>query len=145
MSMACIADDVRASNKIENIMTIGEIMTLMAVISKKLEQGDENALFKEQVIRSIQEYLATFKGIGPALAKRIVTDFGIYTVLIIEKCPVALELVKYIGEKRAEAIKKGWAMQQWIRDTSAELISLYTDSAASNDDNISKGKKMEME
>lgn len=73
--------------------------------------------FKAQVMKAtpptgaagIEKYLASgqMQGIGPAMAKRIVTLFGDATFDIIETQPDRLKQVARIGPKRAERIVSG--------------------------------------
>ncbi len=59
----------------------------------------------------IEKYLASgqMRGIGPAMAKRIVALFGENTFEIIEASPERLTEVGGIGPKRADRIVRGWA------------------------------------
>jgi exodeoxyribonuclease V alpha subunit len=59
--------------------------------------------------RGIQTYLAggRFPGIGPEMAKRIVTRFGERTLSIIEETPERLAEVDGIGRVRAERLREG--------------------------------------
>ncbi|CAA2157210.1 ATP-dependent RecD-like DNA helicase [Methylobacterium brachiatum] len=66
----------------------------------------------------IEKYLASgyMRGIGPAMAKRIVALFGEATFEIIEAEPERLKEVGGIGPKRAERIVAGWAEQKAVRE-----------------------------
>jgi exodeoxyribonuclease V alpha subunit len=66
----------------------------------------------------IEKYLASgyMRGIGPAMAKRIVALFGEQTFEIIEASPERLKEVGGIGPKRAERIVRGWAEQKAVRE-----------------------------
>src|SRR5918993_3350537 len=66
----------------------------------------------------IEKYLASgyMRGIGPAMAKRIVAIFGEGTFEIIEASPERLKEVAGIGPKRAERIVRGWAEQKAVRE-----------------------------
>ena len=82
--------------------------------------------FKAQVLKAtpptgaagIEKYLASgqMRGIGPAMAKRIVALFGDATFDIIEAEPDRLKEVAGIGPKRAERIVAGWAEQKAVRE-----------------------------
>lgn len=82
--------------------------------------------FKAQVMKAtpptgaegIEKYLASgqMRGIGPAMAKRIVALFGDATFEIIEAEPDRLKEVAGIGPKRAERIVAGWAEQKAVRE-----------------------------
>ena len=69
-------------------------------------------------VEGIEKYLASgyMRGIGPAMAKRIVALFGEATFEIIEANPERLKEVGGIGPKRADRIVKGWAEQQAVRE-----------------------------
>ncbi|WP_375463440.1 ATP-dependent RecD-like DNA helicase [uncultured Methylobacterium sp.] len=66
----------------------------------------------------IERYLASgaMRGIGPAMAKRIVARFGEATFEIIEADPDRLEHVAGIGPGRAARIVRGWAEQKAVRE-----------------------------
>ena len=66
----------------------------------------------------IERYLASgqMRGIGPAMAKRIVAAFGDATFDIIEANPERLKEVSGIGPMRASRIVAGWAEQKAIRE-----------------------------
>src|SRR5215207_3176937 len=66
----------------------------------------------------IEKYLASgqMRGIGPAMAKRIVAAFGEGTFEIIEANPERLTEVSGIGPMRAARIVCGWADQKAVRE-----------------------------
>src|SRR3954462_13817850 len=66
----------------------------------------------------IEKYLASgqMRGIGPAMAKRIVAAFGEGTFDIIEATPDRLKEVSGIGPLRASRITAGWAEQKAVRE-----------------------------
>jgi exodeoxyribonuclease V alpha subunit len=66
----------------------------------------------------IEKYLASgqMRGIGPAMAKRIVAAFGVDTFEIIEAAPERLTEVPGIGPMRASRIVAGWAEQKAVRE-----------------------------
>ena len=69
-------------------------------------------------VEGIERYLASghMRGIGPAMAKRIVAAFGEATFEIIEAKTARLKEVDGIGPKRAEKIVAGWAEQKAVRE-----------------------------
>jgi exodeoxyribonuclease V alpha subunit len=69
-------------------------------------------------VEGIERYLASgqMRGIGPAMAKRIVTAFGEGTFEIIEASPERLTEVGGIGPWRASKIVAGWAEQKAVRE-----------------------------
>ncbi|MBP9561687.1 MAG: AAA family ATPase, partial [Syntrophorhabdaceae bacterium] len=68
--------------------------------------------------KGIERYLGSgmIKGIGPVMAKRLVSRFGEDTLRIIEEETERLKEVDGIGEKRIEIIKRAWDEQKEIRD-----------------------------
>src|SRR5215217_7261797 len=82
--------------------------------------------FKADILKStpptgadgIEKYLASgqMRGIGPAMAKRIVSLFGENTFEIIEAEPDRLKEVPGIGPWRASKIVAGWAEQKAVRE-----------------------------
>lgn len=66
----------------------------------------------------IARYLASgqMRGIGPAMAQRIVALFGADTFAVIEAEPGRLTEVEGIGPKRAARILRGWAEQKRVRE-----------------------------
>jgi exodeoxyribonuclease V alpha subunit len=68
-------------------------------------------------VTGIRKYLGSglIKGIGPVMAKRIVTRFGKETLEVIENAPERLAEIQGIGEKRIAMIKAAWAEQKEIR------------------------------
>src|SRR4051812_8486253 len=66
----------------------------------------------------IEKYLASgqMRGIGPAMAKRIVAAFGEGTFETIEASPERLTEVPGIGPWRASRIVAGWSEQKAVRE-----------------------------
>jgi exodeoxyribonuclease V alpha subunit len=69
-------------------------------------------------VRGIKTYLASgnMRGIGPAMAERIVAIFGQATFDVIDREPHRLTEVPGIGPQRAEQIIAGWSEQRAIRE-----------------------------
>lgn len=69
-------------------------------------------------VKGIERYLGSglIKGIGPVMAKRLVTKFGVETLQVIETDTKRLAEVDGIGEKRIGMIKKAWDDQKEIRE-----------------------------
>ena len=69
-------------------------------------------------VEGIEKYLASgqMRGIGPAMAKRLVAAFGEATFDIIEASPERLTEVSGIGPWRASKIVAGWAEQKAVRE-----------------------------
>ena len=81
-------------------------------------RADTLALTPPTGLAGIERYLASarMRGIGPAMAKRIVALFGEATFTIIEAEPDRLTEVEGIGRKRAARIVRGWAEQRAVRE-----------------------------
>ena len=73
----------------------------------------------------MQKYLASglIKGIGPALAGRLVTAFGMQIFEVIEKNPERLHEVSGIGKGRQGRIVSGWNDQKLVREIMVFLHS----------------------
>ena len=69
-------------------------------------------------LKGIQKYLESgmIKGIGPGYAKRIVAQFGIDTLSVIDKTPERLLEIEGIGERRIDTIIQHWQDERAIRD-----------------------------
>src|SRR3954451_1739104 len=69
-------------------------------------------------VEGIERYLASgqMRGIGPAMAKRLVAAFGESTFEIIEAAPERLTEVAGIGPWRASRIVAGWGEQKAVRE-----------------------------
>lgn len=106
----------------------GELVTVVGELGK-VEAGEEVSLtgsfashptygsqFRADVCErrlpasatAIKKYLSggSFKGVGPALAKRIVEAFGEYTLDVIENTPMELARVKGVSQKLASQINE---------------------------------------
>jgi exodeoxyribonuclease V alpha subunit len=66
----------------------------------------------------MERYLGSglIKGIGPVMAKRIVSRFGIETLSVLDESTSRLGEVDGIGPKRLEMIQKAWVEQKEIKD-----------------------------
>lgn len=66
----------------------------------------------------IEKYLGSglIKGIGPIMAKRLVSRFGTETLDVIDDHIDRLQEVEGIGEKRVEMIRTAWDEQKEVRD-----------------------------
>ena len=67
-------------------------------------------------VAGVKKYLGSglIKGIGPVMAARIVSQFGLDTLEIIENVPEKLRDVPGIGRKRVEMITKAWYEQKHV-------------------------------
>jgi exodeoxyribonuclease V alpha subunit len=65
----------------------------------------------------IRRYLGSglIKGIGPEFAARIVKEFGIETLEILDRDPGRISQVTGIGPARAKSIREAWSAQREVR------------------------------
>ncbi|MCS6828904.1 MAG: AAA family ATPase [Caldilinea sp.] len=76
-------------------------------------------------IAGLEKYLGSglIKGVGPVTAHRIVKQFGLATLTIIEEQPERLIEAPGVGPKRVEMIRKAWAEQRAIKEVMLFLQS----------------------
>jgi exodeoxyribonuclease V alpha subunit len=69
-------------------------------------------------VNGIKKYLGSglIRGIGPIMADRIVSVFGLDTLDVIENSPEGLAEVDGIGQKRIAMITEAWEEQKEIKD-----------------------------
>ena len=72
---------------------------------------------KPATLTGIEKYLGSglIKGIGPVMAKRIVSHFGLETLTVIEEDVERLHEVPGIGDRRIATICKAWETQKAIK------------------------------
>ncbi|THA78447.1 ATP-dependent RecD-like DNA helicase [Streptomyces sp. A0642] len=77
-------------------------------------------------IQGIRRYLGSglIKGIGPVMADRITTHFGVDTLDIIEQQPKRLVEVPGLGPKRTKMIAAAWEEQKAIKEVMIFLQSV---------------------
>ena len=102
---------------------VGESLRLHGQWIKHPQYGQQFKLERYETLRpasaaAIEKYLGSgmVKGIGPAMAKRIVDKFGEEALNVIEKTPKKLTKVSGIGEKRVDMIKAAWDEQRAVRE-----------------------------
>lgn len=68
----------------------------------------------------VKAYLSSglIKGIGPALAERIVEKFGKHTFYVFEQCPQRLLEIPGISERKLEEIKESYRKSESLRKLS---------------------------
>jgi exodeoxyribonuclease V alpha subunit len=73
---------------------------------------------KPATLTGLEKYLGSglIKGIGPVTARRIVAQFGLETLEIIETSSDRLIEVPGIGQKRVAMIQSAWAAQKMIKE-----------------------------
>ncbi len=101
----------------------GESLKLYGRWVHNYKYGPEFRVEKYEVVvpatvHGIEKYLGSglIKGIGPVMARRIVSLFGLDTLEVIENRPEELSRVGGIGEKRIAMIVRAWQEQKEIKD-----------------------------
>jgi exodeoxyribonuclease V alpha subunit len=104
-------------------VSAGEWLTAKGWWVRDKEHGLQ---FKSTVLKAVppttgegvERYLAGgfVKGVGPALAKKLVSHFGAEVLGVIENNPADLESVDGIGPKRRERIANAWQEGMQIRE-----------------------------
>jgi exodeoxyribonuclease V alpha subunit len=81
-------------------------------------QFERYQLSRPATRQGIERYLASgiIKGIGPQLAAALVGYFGEEVLRIIDEQPHRLFEVPGIGERKAEAIRRGWQQQKAVQN-----------------------------
>ncbi len=104
-------------------VTPGEVLKLSGYWETHPRYGEQFKVIScESVlpatVKGIEKYLGSgmIRGIGPVMAKRLVSKFGDGTLTVIEQDIERLHEVEGIGEKRIAMIKKAWEEQKDIRD-----------------------------
>ena len=107
----------------ESLLVIGE-WTTHPKYGKQFKISDYRIL-APATLEGIRRYLGSglIKGIGPVTAKRIVKQFGLETLNIIENAPERLQEVEGIAHKRVEMISTAWETQKEIKDVMLFLQS----------------------
>ena len=122
---------VKARGKRDLVTVIGHAPFISAgefvtASGRWVTERNHGLQFKASVLKAtpptgadgIERYLASgqMRGIGPAMAKRIVAAFGEATFEIIEANPDRLTEVSGIGPMRAARIVSGWSEQKAVRE-----------------------------
>lgn len=76
-------------------------------------------------VKGIEKYLGShlIKGIGPVMARKIVAQFGVKTLDVIEHSLEMLRGVDGIGQKRIKMIERAWVEQKEIKEVMLFLQS----------------------
>lgn len=104
-------------------ITPGEVLRLAGYWEQHQKYGEQFRVQAYEIVlpatvKGIERYLGSgmIKGIGPVMARRLVSAFGEKTLDVIENSTERLLEVSGIGEKRVEMIKYAWEEQKEIRD-----------------------------
>ncbi|MCK7491401.1 MAG: ATP-dependent RecD-like DNA helicase [Comamonadaceae bacterium] len=108
----------------------GEVLKLNGEWERHPKFGEQfKVLSYESVVPAtaagIERYLGSglIKGIGPVMAKRLVSKFGVDTLNVIERESGRLREVEGFGDKRIGMIRKAWDDQREIREVMLFLQS----------------------
>jgi len=76
-------------------------------------------------LAGLERYLASgvIKGVGPKLAQRVVTAFGLDSLRVLDDEPERLREVEGLGEKRRTSLARAWREQRAVRDVMVFLQS----------------------
>ena len=103
-------------------VTPGEVLKISGYFEQHPKYGRQLRIESYEsiipaTVPGIEKYLGSglVKGIGPEMAKRIVKQFGLTTLDIIEKDIRQLSKVEGVGPKRIAQIKEAWKEQKEIR------------------------------
>ncbi len=102
---------------------VGESLVCHGTWTRHPQWGSQMQVQRYDVVRpatafAIEKYLGSgmIKGVGPALAKRIVDKFGEDALDIIEESPRKLLAINGIGDKKLAQIKQAWQDQREVRN-----------------------------
>lgn len=122
---------LKEANSKKEITIVGHLTGITPGQSLKVkgrweEDGKYGAQFRvealdiemPQSLEGIERYLGSglIKGLGPVMAKRIVSKFGMEALKVIEESPKRLKEVEGIGQKRLGIIQASFDEQKEIRD-----------------------------
>jgi len=111
-------------------VTVGEMLRLRGrwVIDRRFGRqfkADSHESVMPTTVAGIERYLGSglVRGIGPVIAKRLVSRFGAETLHIIDTAPERLREIDGIGPKRTRMITDAWEEQKAIRNVMLFLQS----------------------
>ncbi len=115
---------------------VGELVEVRGEWKMHAEYGRQFAVEQLRSIlpatmAGIERYLGSgmIRGVGPAMAKRIVDEFGEETLDVIEQSPERLLDVPGIGRKRVQMVRKAWEEQRAIKEV---MLFLQSNGVSSN-------------
>jgi exodeoxyribonuclease V alpha subunit len=111
-------------------VTVGEMLRLQGrwVIDRRFGrqfQAESYESIMPATVAGIERYLGSglVRGIGPVIAKRLVSKFGADTLRVIDAAPERLREIEGIGPKRTRMITQAWGEQKAIRNVMVFLQS----------------------
>ena len=118
-----VVGNLASANAGESVLLKG-IWTNNPKYGKQFQiEGYETVL--PATVVGLRKYLGSglIKGIGPVMAGRIVTCFGMDTMDVIESAPKKLTQVPGIGKKRVDMIMEAWEAQREVKNVMLFLQS----------------------
>lgn len=111
-------------------VNVGESVELTGRWTVHAEHGRQFAVetmrtLTPATVAGMEKYLGSglIKGVGPVTAKRIVKQFGVDTLDVIDHTPERLHEVPGVGKKRVALIQRAWAEQRAIKEVMIFLQS----------------------
>ncbi len=111
-------------------VAVGEFVELRGRWTMHAEYGKQFAVEEMRTVlpatlAGLEKYLGSglIKGVGPVTAARIVRQFGLDTLEVIERTPERLAEVPTVGPKRVRQITAAWAEQRAIKEVMLFLQS----------------------
>ncbi|MEJ5357984.1 MAG: ATP-dependent RecD-like DNA helicase [Desulfobacterales bacterium] len=102
---------------------VGEVLEMEGAWTRHPRFGEQFRVARcrsriPATVEGIRRYLGSglIRGLGPALASRIVERFGKETPAVIEREPARLAEVEGIGKKRLAQIREAWEAQRHLRE-----------------------------
>ncbi len=120
-----VADKHELVTVVGNLLSVnpGEVLKLKGEWHSHPKFGEQFRIISYEsivpaTVKGIEKYLGSglIKGIGPIMAKRLVSEFGPDTLNVIETDIKRLREVEGIGLKRIEMIRNAWDDQKEIRE-----------------------------
>lgn len=103
--------------------------------SEEIGQNEEAInLLEAETLNELRRLLssALFQQVGPVIAQKVVSAFGIDTIGVIEKTPHRLNEVRGIGKRRLLSITNGWTAQRRLKKNCVMLVKLRTSKLEKN-------------
>jgi len=102
---------------------VGEVLAMEGGWARHPRYGEQFRVERCQsripaTVEGVRRYLGSglIRGLGPALASRIVERFGKETLAVIEREPGRLAEIEGIGKKRLAQIEEAWRAQRHLRE-----------------------------
>ncbi len=112
----------------------GDVLNVVGSWQRHAAHGEQFVVSRIVVevphtVEGVEKYLTTLKGVGPQLAARLVSRFGVTAVEVIEKEPWRTAQIKGVGKRRASALAEEAARRRGERETMIFLQGLGISTA----------------